>query len=168
MCTELGGELMRRRIMMLAMEMEEDEVKEWKQVASVDLSQFASARTEIIKCSIQASEILIVWEAVENGTATSSSVLTYLNGVNCDMPACKSGKSGNPISGYTRIKLLKGIGTFFEISAGAISKTNYLYGAYLNTPYNLLPIINEFTEIRICQPPTQYFAINGTLHVYAR
>lgn len=158
---------MRRRLMM-AMGMEEDEVKEWKQVASVDLSQFASAGTEIIKCSIQASEILIVWEDVENGTATFSSVPTCLNGFICEMPACKSGKSGNPISGYTRIKLLKGIGTLFEISAGAISKTNYSYGACLNVPYNLLPIIDEFTEIYIRQPPTQYFAINGTLHVYAR
>lgn len=167
MCAELGGELMRRRLMM-AMGMEEDEVKEWKQVASVDLSQFASAGTEIIKCSIQASEILIVWEDVENGTATFSSVLTHLNGVSCNMPACRSGKSGNPISGYTRIKLLKGIGTLFEISAGAISKTNYSYAAGLNVPYNLLPIIDEFTEIGIRQPTTQYFAINGTLHVYAR
>ena len=167
MCAELGGELMRRRLMM-AMGMEEDEVKEWKQVASVDLSQFASAGTEIIKCSIQASEILIVWEDVENGTATASSVPTNLNGARYDIPACKSGKSGNPISGYTRIKLLKGIGTLFEISAGAISKTNYSYVAGLNVPYNLLPIIDEFTEIDIYQPPTQYFAINGTLHVYAR
>ena len=158
---------MRRRLLM-AMGMEEDEVKEWKQVASVDLSQFASAGTEVIKCSIQASEILIVWEAVENGTAVASSVPTYLNGANCDMPACKSGKSGNPISGYTRIKLLKGIGTLFEISGGSTSKTNYAYAGSLNVPFNLIPIVDEFTEVMIKQPPTQYFATSGNLKVFVR
>ena len=157
--------LMRRRMMA----MEDDEVKEWEQVANIDLSQFASARTEIIKCSIQASEIFCLWEDVENGTSTASTINLFLNGnITNNIPVSRSGKSGSPLSGYTMIKLIKGIGVIFEISGGSDSKTNYAYTGSLNVPFNLIPIVDEFTEMRIVQPPTQYFATSGNLKVFVR
>lgn len=158
---------MRRRLMM-AMGMEDEEVKEWNYVASIDFSQMANANAKSEEYSIQASEILIIWNDVGNSSALDSTVPCVLNGENFNIPMCRSGKSGTALSGYTRVELLKGIGTFFEISAGAFSKNNDTYNAGLYVPFNLIPMIDEYKTLQIRQPSTQYFATSGTLKIYAR
>ena len=156
---------MRRRLMMA---MEDDEVKEWNYVASIDFSQMANANAKSEEYSIQASEILIIWNDVGNSSTLDSTVPCVLNGENLNIPVCKSGKSDTLLNGYTRIELLKGIGTFFEVSAGAVSKDNNSPNAGLYVPYNLIPIIDEYKTLQIRQPSTQYFATSGTLEIYAR
>ena len=57
----------------------------------------------------------------------------------------------------------------YSSSNSTFSATNYTLGN-AKTPYNMIPLASDFriTKISIANPPTQYYAVGGTVKVYVR
>ena len=143
-------------------------------IGTVDFSQegMAAASSGVTFEVTDVSEIVLVYNDLVNSTSSSSSVWVYLNksseniqsGLNPD-----SGKSGTPLNGWVFIKPLPGVGLTGIQSSSAVSATNYILST-AKTPYNMIPLASDFriTKISIQNPPTQYYAVGGTVKVYVR
>lgn len=73
MCAELGGELMRRRLLM-AMEMEEDEVKEWELIEDITISEPTSS-VKVLLSKQYRRMLFVTNNVVSSGTGTLSIML---------------------------------------------------------------------------------------------
>lgn len=143
-------------------------------IGTVDFSQegMAAASAGVDFKVTDVSEIVLVYNDLVNSTSSNSSVWVYLNksseyiesGLRPD-----SGKSGTPLNGWVFIKLLPGVGLTGIQSSSAVSATNYAVSP-AKTPYNIIPLASDFriAEISIQNPPTQYYAVGGTVKVYVR
>lgn len=144
-------------------------------IGTVDFSQegMAAADAGVTFEVTDVSEILLISNDLVNSTSSNSNVLVYLNKSSGNVESKlrpDSGKSGTPLNGWVFIKLLPGVGlTGIQTSAGATSATNYSLD-YAKTPYNIIPLASDFkiTTISIQNPPTQYYAVGGTVKVYVR
>ena len=143
-------------------------------IGTVDFSQegMAAASGGVTFEVTDVSEIVLVYNDLVNSTSSNSSVLVYLNISNEQIESRlrpDSGKSGTPLSGWVFIKPLPGVGLTGIQSSSAVSATNYTLGN-AKTPYNMIPLASDFkiTKISIQNPPTQYYAVGGTVKVYVR
>ena len=143
-------------------------------IGTVDFSQegmaAASARVDFKVTDV--SEIVLVYNDLVNSTSSNSSVWVYLNKSSENIKSefhPDSGKSGTPLNGWVFIKPLPGVGLTGIQSSSAYSATNYTLGT-AKTPYNMIPLASDFriAEISIKNPPTQYYAVGGTVKVYVR
>ena len=143
-------------------------------IGTVDFSQegmaAASARVDFEVSDV--SEIVLVYNDLVNSTSSVSAVRVYLNKSSQNIESGlhpDSGKSGTPLNGWVFIKPLPGVGLTGIQSSSAISATNYALGT-AKTPYNMIPLASDFriTKISIGNPPTQYYAVGGTVKVYVR
>lgn len=143
-------------------------------IGTVDFSRegMAAASAGVDFEVTDVSEIVLVYNDLVNSTSSNSSVWVYLNkssnkiesGLHPD-----SGKSGTPLNGWVFIKPLPGVGLTGIQSSSAVSATNYAVSP-AKTPYNIIPLASDFriAEISIKNPPTQYYAVGGTVKVYVR
>ena len=143
-------------------------------IGTVDFSQegMAAASAGVDFEVTDVSEIVLVYNDLVNSTSSQSSVWVYLNkssGQIESMLRPESGKSGTPLNGWVFIKPLPGVGLTGIQSSSAVSATNYTLGN-AKTPYNMIPLASDFriTKISIQNPPTQYYAVGGTVKVYVR
>ena len=143
-------------------------------IGTVDFSQdgMAVASGGVTFEVTDVSEIVLVYNDLVNSTSSQSSVKVYLNisSEHIESGLCPdSGKSGVPLNGWVFIKPLPGVGLTGIQSSSAVSATNYTLGN-AKTPYNIIPLASDFriTKISIQNPPTQYYAVGGTVKVYAR
>ena len=143
-------------------------------IGTVDFSQesMAAASAGATFEVTDVSEILLISNDLVNSTSSNSNVLVYLNissGQVESMLRPDSGKSGTLSSGWVFIKHLSGVGLTGIQSSSAISSTNYNLGT-AKIPYNIRPLASDFkiTTISVQNPPTQYYAVGGTVKVYVR
>ena len=143
-------------------------------IGTVDFSQegMAAASAGVDFEVSDVSEIVLVYNDLVNSTSSNSTVWVYLNISNEQIESRlrpDSGKSGTPLSGWVFIKPLPGVGLTGIQSSSAVSATNYTLGN-AKTPYNMIPLASDFkiTKISIQNPPTQYYAVGGTVKVYVR
>ena len=143
-------------------------------IGTVDFSQegMAAASGGVTFEVTDVSEIVLVYNDLVNSTSSNSSVSVYLNKSSEHIESTlhpDSGKSGTPLNGWVFIKPLPGVGLTGIQSSSAISATNYTLGN-AKTPYNIIPLASDFriTGISIQNPPTQYYAVGGTVKVYVR
>ena len=143
-------------------------------IGTVDFSQegMAAAGAGVSFEVSDVSEIVLVYNDLVNSTSSNSSVWVYLNISNEQIESRlrpDSGKSGTPLNGWVFIKPLPGVGLTGIQSSSAVSATNYTLGN-AKTPYNIIPLASDFriTKISIQNPPTQYYAVGGTVKVYVR
>lgn len=143
-------------------------------IGTVDFSQegMAAASAGVNFEVSDVSEIVLVYNDLVNSTSSNSSVNVYLNKSSKLIESGLhpiSGKSGTPLNGWVFIKLLPGVGLTGIQNDGNTSATNYSFG-YAKMPYNIIPLASDFriTEIYIRNPPTQYYAVGGTVKVYVR
>lgn len=167
MCTKLGGELMRRRILGEVAESMINE--EFELLGEIDVSNFAFVNSVMFEKTCDCSELLLIWTDMENSTNTDSMVNVNINDIYVDCGTPKTSKSGSKRNGYTLYKCLNGCGTISVSHNGATSKT--MYGGNAGNvviPYNLMPITERFRKIKIYNVSTQYYATSGTIKVYGR
>lgn len=143
-------------------------------IGTVDFSQedLATASGGVTFEVTDVSEILLISNDLVNSTSSNSNVLVHLNknsGYVESMLHPDSGKTGTPLNGWVFIKHLSGVGLTGIQSSSAISSTNYNIGT-AKIPYNIKPLASDFkiTDISIHNPPTQYYAVGGTVKVYVR
>ena len=143
-------------------------------IGTVDFSQegMAAASSGVTFEVTDVSEIVLVYNDLVNSTSSNSSVWVYLNNSSGQIESMlhpDSGKSGTPLNGWVFIKPLPGVGLTGIQSSSAGSATNYVCGT-AKTPYNMIPLASDFriTKISIRNPPTQYYAVGGTVKVYVR
>ena len=143
-------------------------------IGTVDFSQegMAAASAGVNFEVSDVSEIVLVYNDLVNSTSSNSAVWVYLNksSQKIESGLCPdSGKSGTPLNGWVFIKSLPGVGLTGIQGKSAISATNYSLDT-AKTPYNMIPLASDFriTEITIKNPPTQYYAVGGTVKVYVR
>ena len=143
-------------------------------IGTVDFSQegMAVASGGVTFEVTDVSEIVLVYNDLVNSTSSNSSVWVYLNIGSEQIESTlrpESGKSGTPLNGWVFIKPLPGVGLTGIQSSSAVSATNYTLGN-AKTPYNMIPLASDFkiTKISIQNPPTQYYAVGGTVKVYVR
>ena len=143
-------------------------------IGTVDFSQegmaAASARVDFEVSDV--SEIVLVYNDLVNSTSSNSTVWVFLNISSEHIESTlrpDSGKSGTPLNGWVFIKPLPGVGLTGIQSSSAVSATNYTVST-AKTPYNMIPLASDFniTKITIKNPPTQYYAVGGTVKVYVR
>lgn len=152
---------MRRRMMM---RQEEDEMKEWQLLDTVDFAIDASKEydlngiTEIfvygnlLKC---ASDAISGMQATVNGT-----------GIGLLLDTAKSSASGTYQYGHAKYN-----GLFWETmaSAGAISKTNFsLNASNAKHPYNVRLDVGAANKLNIGASSPAYPIASGTLEIYVR
>lgn len=149
-------------------------IGDFELIGTVDFSQenLATAGGGVTFEVTDVSEILLISNDLVNSTSSNSTVFVYLNkssGQVESMLRPDSGKSGTPLNGWVFIKHLSGVGLTGIQSSSAISSTNYNVGA-AKIPYNIRPLASDFkiTDISIQNPPTQYYAVGGTVKVYVR
>ena len=143
-------------------------------IGTVDFSQegMAAASGGVTFEVTDVSEIVLVYNDLVNSTSSNSTVWVLLNISSEHIESTlrpDSGKSGTPANGWVFIKPLPGVGLTGIQSSSAISATNYTLGN-AKTPYNMIPLASDFriTKISIQNPPTQYYAVGGTVKVYVR
>ena len=143
-------------------------------IGTVDFSQegMAAANAGVDFEVSDVSEIVLVYNDLVNSTSSNSAVWVYLNKSSENIESTlrpDSGKSGTPSNGWVFIKPLPGVGLAGIQSSSAISATNYSL-SNAKTPYNMIPLASDFriTKISIQNPPTQYYAVGGTVKVYVR
>ena len=143
-------------------------------IGTVDFSQegMAAASAGVNFEVSDVSEIVLVYNDLVNSTSSNSSVNVLFNISNEQIESRlrpDSGKSGTPLNGWVFIKPLPGVGLAGIQSSSNISATNYTV-SNAKTPYNIIPLASDFriTEIYIQNPPTQYYAVGGTVKVYVR
>ena len=143
-------------------------------IGTVDFSQegMAAASGGVTFEVTDVSEIVLVYNDLVNSTSSNSTVWVLLNTSSEYIESTlrpDSGKSGTPANGWVFIKPLPGVGLTGIQSSSAISATNYTLGN-AKTPYNMIPLASDFriTKISIQNPPTQYYAVGGTVKVYVR
>ena len=143
-------------------------------IGTVDFSQegMAAASGGVTLEVTDVSEIVLVYNDLVNSTSSNSAVWVYLNISSEQIESTlrpDSGKSGHPLNGWVFIKPLPGVGLTGIQSSSAISATNYAV-SNAKTPYNMIPLASDFriTKISIQNPPTQYYAVGGTVKVYVR
>lgn len=143
-------------------------------IGTVDFSQegMAAASAGVNFEVSDVSEIVLVYNDLVNSTSNNSSVNVYLNKSSKLIESGLhpiSGKSGTPLNGWVFIKLLPGVGLTGIQNDGNTSATNYSLD-YAKIPRNIIPLASDFriTEIYIRNPPTQYYAVGGTVKVYVR
>ena len=143
-------------------------------IGTVDFSQegMAAAGGGVTFEVTDVSEIVLVYNDLVNSTSSNSSVWVFLNESSEQIASGlrpDSGKSGTPLNGWVFIKPLPGVGLTGIQSSSAVSATNYTLGN-AKTPYNMIPLASDFriTKISIQNPPTQYYAVGGTVKAYVR
>ena len=143
-------------------------------IGIVDFSQedMAVASSGVTFEVTDVSEIVLVNNDLVNSTSSNSSVWVYLNKSSKLIESSlrpDSGKSGTPLNGWVFIKPLPGVGLTGIQSSSAVSATNYTVST-AKTPYNIIPLAADFkiTTISVQNPPTQYYAVGGTVKVYVR
>ena len=143
-------------------------------IGTVDFSQegMAAASAGVNFEVSDVSEIVLVYNDLVNSTSSNSSVNVLFNKSSKKIETMLhpvSGKSGTPSNGWVFIKPLPGVGLTGIQSSSNISATNYTV-SNAKTPYNIIPLASDFriTEIYIRNPPTQYYAVGGTVKVYVR
>ena len=143
-------------------------------IGTVDFSQegMAAASAGVDFEVSDVSEIVLVYNDLVNSTSSNSSVWVDLKKSSQKIESLlrpESGKSGSPLNGWVFIKPLPGVGLTGIQSSSAVSAINYTLGN-AKTPYNMIPLASDFriTEISIYNPPTQYYAVGGTVKVYVR
>ena len=143
-------------------------------IGTVDFSQegMAAANAGVNFEVSDVSEIVLVYNDLVNSTSSNSSVWVSLKKSSEQIESMlrpDSGKSGTPLNGWVFIKPLPGVGLTGIQGSSAISATNYTVGT-AKTPYNMIPLASDFriTEISVYNPPTQYYAVGGTVKVYVR
>ena len=143
-------------------------------IGTVDFSQegMAAASAGVNFEVSDVSEIVLVYNDLVNSTSSNSSVNVLFNKSSKKIESKlqpDSGKSGTPLNGWVFIKPLPGVGLAGIQSSSNISATNYTV-SNAKTPYNIIPLASDFriTEIYIRNPPTQYYAVGGTVKVYVR
>ena len=143
-------------------------------IGTVDFSQegMAAASAGVDFQVSDVSEIVLVYNDLVNSTSSNSSVWVSLKKSSEQIESTlrpESGKSGTPLNGWVFIKPLPGVGLAGIQGSSAISATNYSLST-AKTPYNMIPLASDFkiTEISIYNPPTQYYAVGGTVKVYVR
>lgn len=143
-------------------------------IGTVDFSQegMAAANAGVDFEVSDVSEIVLVYNDLVNSTSSNSSVWVSLKKSSEQIESTlrpDSGKSGTPLNGWVFIKPLPGVGLTGIQSSSAISAINYSLSS-AKTLYNMIPLASDFkiTEISIYNPPTQYYAVGGTVKVYVR
>lgn len=143
-------------------------------IGTVDFSQegMAAASAGVNFEVSDVSEIILVYNDLVNSTSSKSSVNVLFNKSSKKIESMlrpDSGKSGTPLNGWVFIKPLPGVGLAGIQSSSNISATNHTV-SNAKTPYNMIPLASDFriTEIYIRNPPTQYYAVGGTVKVYVR
>ena len=143
-------------------------------IGTVDFSQegMAAASGGVTFEVTDVSEIVLVYNDLVNSTSSNSTVWVFLNISSEHIESTlrpDSGKSGTPLNGWVFIKPLPGVGLAGIQSSSAASATNYTLGN-AKTPYNMIPLASDFriTKISVQNPPTQYYAVGGTVKVYVR
>ena len=143
-------------------------------IGTVDFSQegMAVASGGVTFEVTDVSEIVLVYNNLVNSTSSNSFVWVYLNKSSEQIESMlrpDSGKSGTPLNGWVFIKPLPGVGLAGIQGSSAAFATNYSLGT-AKTPYNMIPLASDFriTKISIQNPPTQYYAVGGTVKVYVR
>ena len=143
-------------------------------IGTVDFSQegMAAANAGVDFEVTDVSEIVLVYNDLVNSTSSNSSVRVFLNIDSEQIESTlrpESGRSGTPWNGWVFIKPLPGVGLTGIQSSSAVSATNYTVST-AKTPYNMIPLASDFriTKISIQNPPTQYYAVGGTVKVYVR
>ena len=143
-------------------------------IGTVDFSQegMAMASGGVTFEVSDVSEIVLVYNDLVNSTSSNSAVQVYLNISSEQIESSlrpDSGKSGTPLNGWVFIKPLPGVGLTGIQSSSAVSATNYTLST-AKTPYNMIPLASDFriTKISIQNPPTQYYAVGGTVKAYVR
>lgn len=140
----------------------------FEKIGTIDLSTMASQNLGVEYTVTDVTEIVLVWTGMTNTTTTASSLFVKFNGgTNYNTLGPRTGKAGDPKSGYTYLKILEGVGILAIVGRGAINNTNYTTnGAELL--YNLIPEKEKIHKLRISQPNTQYYADAGIVDVYVR
>ena len=143
-------------------------------IGTVDFSQegMAAASAGVNFEVSDVSEIVLVYNDLVNSTSSNSTVWVFLSISSEHIESTlrpDSGKSGTPLNGWVFIKPLPGVGLAGIQSSSAISATNYSLST-AKTPYNMVPLASDFriTKISVQNPPTQYYAVGGTVKVYVR
>ena len=143
-------------------------------IGTVDFSQegMAAASAGVDFEVSDVSEIVLVYNDLVNSTSSNSTVWVSLKKSSEHIESTlrpDSGKSGTPLNGWVFIKPLPGVGLTGIQSSSAVSATNYSLST-AKTPYNMIPLASDFkiTEISVYNPPTQYYAVGGTVKVYVR
>ena len=143
-------------------------------IGTVDFSQegMAAASGGVTFEVTDVSEIVLVYNDLVNSTSSNSTVWVLLNISSEHIESTlrpDSGKSGTPLNGWVFIKPLPGVGLAGIQSSSAVSATNYTLST-AKTPYSMVPLASDFriTKISVQNPPTQYYAVGGTVKVYVR